>query len=195
MTPELRAIADRFMYETATLKHLIAILPEGALDRPVPGYKWNVRQLLAHLAESLHTYCGPVERWLRGDDPLSGWDPDAINADTAERHRTADAAALIASFDTGIVALVGAFASIPEEKMHEPFGATEPLKAFHAFEGHCLGHAVPLIDAVTEVRMDPLVLNWLLFHSFEADADRAWQRALLQEAREYAANHPEEDEE
>jgi len=194
MTPELRAIADRFMYETATLKHLIAILPDGALDRPVPGYEWSVGQLLAHLGGSLHTYCEAVERWLRGDDPLSGWDPDAINSETAERHQNADGASLVGRFDTGIVGLVAAFASIPDEKMQEAIGATEPLQAFRAFEGHCLKHAIPLVDAVPEVRMDPLVLNWLLFHSFESDADRDWQRALLQEAREYAANHPEEDE-
>ena len=195
MTPELRAIADRFMYETAMLKHIVALLPEDALGRPVPGHEWAVRQHLGHLAHSSHVYREPVRRWLAGEDPLAGWDPDAINAETARAHATIDRRGLLDMFDAGINGLVRSFASIPDGKMAEPFGPREPLQVFRAFEGHTQTHAIALIDAVPEARMDPLVLNWLLYARFGTDAEREWQRALLQEAREYAANHPEEDEE
>jgi hypothetical protein len=195
MTPELRAIADRFMYETATLKHMLALFPEGAAEREVPGHAWTVRQHAGHLAESLHTYTEVLERWLAGAPPLEGFDPDAINAATAASHAETPLSELVSRFDSGIRALIGVMDRVPDEKLDEPFGPRTPLEVLHVFERHCLGHAIPLVQAVPEVRMDPLVLNWLLYATFSTDADKAWQSALYAEAREYVANLPQEEDE
>lgn len=196
MHPEVRAIADRFMYEQATLKHITALVPEGGLRRPVPGMEWNVGQLLAHLALSLENYRELVHRWLSGASPLEGWDPDAINAETAARYESGDADELRRLFGEGIVGLVAALDAIPEGREAEPLGRGTAAETLRWLGGHAIRHAIPLIDAVPEVRLDPLVLNWLLYAEFEDDASRTWQAKLLADAREYLANNPpEEDEE
>lgn len=37
------------------------------------------------------------------------------------------------------------------------------------------------------------MLNWLLDAEFPTETARAWQVTLLQDAREYVANHPDAD--
>lgn len=195
MTSEIRATADRFMYEQATVKHIVALIPEGGLDRAVPGHSWTVRQLLAHLAQSLNDYAAMVEKWLKGDSPIPpGWDPDEVNAGTAARMGAAAATQIVALFGAGLNSLVAALAAIPDERREEQFGPAPLPEILKVFGRHCLSHAIPLVDALPEVRMDPLVLNWLLDADFEDDASRAWQSRLLDEAREYIATHPDEEE-
>lgn len=196
MTPEVRAIADRFIYEQATVKHIAALAPDGSLDRPVKGYDWTVRQVLAHLAKSLNDYAAMVRAWLNGDFPIPpGWNPHDVNATTAARYKDAPLPEIVALFGTGLNELVDALAAIPDERSGENFGPRPLLQTFEVFSGHCLEHAIPLVDALPEVRMDPLVLNWLLDASFPTEAAQDWQSDLLHEAREYVANHPDEDEE
>lgn len=193
MTPELRAIADRFIYEQATLKHVLALATTEGLDRPVPGHEWTVRQLLGHLAESLHTYAALVEKWLAGEPPLAGWDPDAVNAETANRRVASSPAELLDVFGNGLNSLIAVLAAVPDEKMEEPLGPHDALQTLRVLGEHFLSHAIPLVTAAPEVRMDPLVLNWLLYAEFGDESSRAWQAELLEEAREYIANHPHEE--
>lgn len=196
MHPEIRAIADRFMYEQATLKHILALAPEGGLARNVPGYEWNAGQLLAHLAVSLDTYRGVVERWLAGENALKGFDPPSTNARTAEEHSTVSKARLREMFGTGLVGLVDALSRIPDDRLEERVGPGTVVEVLRGpFGNHALSHAIPLIDALPEVRLEPLVLNWLLYADFEDEASRAWQAKLLADAREYLANQPEEEDE
>ena len=195
MTPEIRAIADRFMYEQATVKHIAALAPEGGLDRAAPGTSWSVRQLLGHMAQSLNDYAAMIERWVRGESPISpGWDPDAVNAETATRLANAGLGELMALFGTGINGLVAALESIPDERVRDQFGPAPLMETLRVFGGHCLGHAFPLVDALPEVRMDALVLNWLLEAEVEGEDREAWQAGLLAEAREYVASLPDEEE-
>ncbi len=44
MTPEIRAIADRFIMDTANLKYLASGVSKDALERPVEVLGWTVRQ-------------------------------------------------------------------------------------------------------------------------------------------------------
>ena len=82
MTPELRAIADRFIYEQATLKHMTALIPEGAAERTVRGHMdgWTVRQLVAHLAEALHTYALFLDNLVAGRPPEFGVEAAALDS-------------------------------------------------------------------------------------------------------------------
>ena len=194
MHPEIRAIADRFMYETATLKLITALAPDGGLARPVPGLEWNAGQLLAHLALSLDNYRELVERWLAGADPLAGWDPDAMNAETAAKYANATREGLRELFGNGIVGLVAALDTIPEGRETETLGRGTATETFAWLGGHALRHAMPLVDALPEVRMDPLVLNWLLYAEFDGEASKGWQAKLLADAREYLAANPHEEE-
>lgn len=195
MHPEIRAIADRFMYEQATLKHITALVPEAGLARPVPGMDWTVGQLLAHLAQSLHAYREVVEQWLSGTTSLEGWDPDAINQQTANEHASATPRQLTDLFGAGLIGLVAALSAVPEDRIEEKLGRGTFVETLRALSGHAVGHAIPLVDALPEVRMDPLVLNWLLYADFADDASDAWQERLLADAREYLATHPHEEEE
>ena len=195
MTPEVRAIADRFIYEQATVKHIASLAPEDALDRPVPGLDWSVRQLLAHLGQSLADYAAMVRRWLAGEFPIEpGWDPHTVNARTAEQYKAAPLVDVMALFGSGLNALVASLAAIPDERASEDFGPRPLLATFEVLSGHCLEHAIPLVNALPEVRMDPLVLNWLLDARFPTEAGQDWQSALLREAKEYVANHPDDEE-
>jgi hypothetical protein len=194
MHPELRAIADQFIYEQATLKLIAALAPEGALARPVPGYEWNAAQLLAHLAQSLDAYREVVDRWIAGGNSLEGWDPDAMNAETAAANVSATAGDLHRLFGSGLNGLVAALARVPDARIADQLGGHPAIETLRRLAGHALAHAIPLVDALPEVRMDPLVLNWLLDAEFEDDAGRQWQDALLREAREYISAHPHEEE-
>ena len=195
MTPELRAIADRFIYEQATLKHLTALAPEEALRRPVVGLEWDVAQLLGHLGSSLSGYAGLVRGWLLGEPVLDGVNPGEMDAGTAARFSGATRLDVTQALGQGLVDLFAALSAVPDERLSEAFGEETALETLRSFGEHCLGHAIALVDALPEVRMDPLVLNWLLDAEFEDEASQAWQRALLAEAQEYIASHPDEDEE
>lgn len=195
MTPELRAIADRFIYEQATLKHIAALAPEDALNRTVPGQNWTVRQLLAHLAASLQSYDEIVRRWLAGERTLDDWDPDRVDAATAEAYKTATLAQLFELFGSGLNGLFASLSAIPDDRLAESLGPSDALTTLRGLGAHALGHAIPLVNALPEVRFDPLVLNWVLAAEFEDEESQAWQRQLLGEAREYIASLPEYDDE
>lgn len=192
MTPEVRAIADRFMYETATLKHIVALVPDDGFERPVSGSSWSVRQLLAHLAESLHEYARVLGLWLAGEPPLEAWDPEEANAEVARAGAESSRLRIYERFGSGINGLVEVLGKIPEAP--EAFAGREAVDVFRELGEHALGHAAALVDAVPEVRMDPLVLNWLLYADLPSPDGEAWQARLLAEAREYIAAHPHEDE-
>ncbi len=137
-----------------------------------------------------------VQTWLAGEFPIpQGWDPHKVNAATVDRYKEADLVEIIELFGKGLNSLVAALAAIPDERAGEDFGPRPLLQTFDVLSGHCLEHAIPLVDALPEVRMDALVLNWLLDARFPTEAGQDWQSALLREAREYVANHPDEEEE
>lgn len=195
MTPEVRAIADRFIYEQATLKHIASLAPEGALDRPVPGTDWTVRQLLGHLAQSLNDYAEMVRKLAGGEPPIpQGWDPHAVNAETVARLEKASLTDLFQLFGSGINDLVAELTAIPDGRVEEQSGPTPAMSTLQVLAGHCLTHAIPLVEALPEVRMDALVLNWLLYADFETDEGRAWQDALMKEAQAYIESLPDEEE-
>lgn len=195
MTPELRAIADRFIYETATLKHLTALSPEDAMVRPVTGSGWNAGQLLGHLGASMSSYADVLRRWLLGEPALDGVNPDEKNGETATRFGEASRLDVTRALGQGLVDLFFALSAIPDDRLSEPLGERTGLETLRSFSEHCLRHAILLVDALPEVRMDPLVLNWLLGAEFDDEASQVWQRALLAEAEEYIASHPDEDDE
>lgn len=193
MTPELRAIADRFIYEQATLKLIVALAPPDAPDRPVPGYEWTVRQLMAHLAESLHSYQAVIKKWLAGKGALDDWNPERLNAATAARHAASSPVEIVALFGSGLVGLIATLEAMPDERLSEPLGPGKAIETVKTFGEHFLSHAISLVNAVPEVRMDPLVLNWLLYAGFNDEASNAWQASLLADAKEYIATHPHEE--
>lgn len=196
MTPELRALADRFIFEQATVKHIASLAPPDAFERTVHGGGWTVRQLFAHLAACLGDYQALIERLLRDEPPLGGWDRDASNRQTSKRFASASLDELLALFGSGLNGLIAAMAAIPDERLTEPLGPGDVLSCLQALGEHYLSHAIVLVDALPEVRFDPLVLNWLLSANFEEDDNdepTAWQQRLLADAEEYIASQLDEE--
>jgi hypothetical protein len=113
MTPELQAIADRFIYEHATLKHMLTLTSEADLGTSIPGSDWMVRQCLAHLSESLGGYAERIEAWLNGA-ALEDWSSAEANAEAAARSKSASAAELTATAAEGLRGLLPALRRIPE---------------------------------------------------------------------------------
>jgi hypothetical protein len=195
MTPELSAIADRFIYEQATLKHILVVLPPDTLDRKLDGRGQTVRQLLIHLARSLDGYAKAIDSWLRAEQPLTAWDPHATLETVRGESAPTSPSEIGARLGSGLNALISCLKSIPDERLEAPPDSGDPIGALKLLGNHCLAHAPELVDALPEIRYDPLVLNWLLSATFQSEKDNAWQTRLHDDAREYIAAHIHEEEE
>ena len=185
MVPEVRALADRFIYDTATLKYIAANAPQDGLDRSTPGAGWTVRQTLAHLAENQVRYAETIARWL-GDEPglrLPG-DPTQENAAAAERNAGAPVASIIAMFDRSVREIVSASDQVDEAKAAGEIGGWPVMRVLNAWASHAQGHAVDIVTALPELKTDPMVLNWALHFDYSNEPNSArWQVALAQEVR------------
>lgn len=194
MTPELRAILDRFMYEQATVTHIVMSLPPEGAERVVDGTGWTIRQLVAHFAASQEGYAETIGRWLAGEQvEPEGFDPDLTNAETAAANAETPLSELIARLRKSLRALFAAFHLIADEKLGEPFGRDTALETFHTWERHYLDHGLDLLDAAPEVRFDPLVLNWILYAEFVDERSKARQQQIMKEVRAHYAAMPDED--
>ena len=193
MTPELRAILDRFMYEQATVTHIVMSLPSEGAERVVGGTGWTIRQLVAHFAASQEGYAAAIGRWLAGE-PVEpeGFDPDRANAETARTNAETPLPELLVRLRTSLRELFAAFHAIPDEGLAEPFGPSGALEIFHSWGRHYLDHGLDLLDAAPEVRFDPLVLNWILYADFVDEPSKVRQQQLMKEVRAHYAAMPEE---
>ncbi|MCL4242045.1 MAG: maleylpyruvate isomerase N-terminal domain-containing protein [Dehalococcoidia bacterium] len=194
MTPELRAILDRFMYEQATVTHIVTSMAPGGADRVLDGSGWTVRQLVAHLARAQEGYAAAISRWLAGEQVEgSDFDPDRTNAETAKANAETPLPELLVRLRMSLRALFEAFHGIADERLDGPFGAYGALETFHAWERHYLDHGLDLLDAVPEVRYDPLVLNWILYAEFADERSKARQQHLMDDVRAHHAGMPDEE--
>lgn len=194
MTPELRAILDRFMYEQATVTHIVTSLPAEGAERVVDGTGWTVRQLVAHFAAAQEGYAAAICRWLAGEQvEPNDFDPDRTNGDTAAASAGTPLPEAIARLRESLRTLSAALDGIADERLDEPFGAYGALETFHAWERHYLDHGLDLLDAAPEVRFDPLVLNWILYAEFADELSSARQQKLMEEVRAHYAAMPDEE--
>lgn len=194
MTPELRAIIDRFMYEQATVTHIVMSLPPGGIDRVMDGPGWTVRQLVAHFADTQEGYAAAIERWLAGEPALpDGFDAGRSNAMTAAANAGTPLPELLARLRKSLRTLFVALHHVPDARLEEPFDGHSAIETFHTWERHYRDHAFDLLGAAPEVKFEPLVLNWILYADFEDGRERSRQRALMEEVREHYAAMPAEE--
>lgn len=194
-TADARATADRFMFDTGNLKYLATQLPDGALDRVVPGSGWTIRQMLAHLAVAQDGYAEILEGLRNGVPPdPSRFDPTAHNAETAAKHRTTLLPGIISLFDSSVRRLVAALVLVDEKASQAKVGLFDLPDVLHAWSNHAAGHGMEMLDVLPELRDDPMLLNWLLYEDFSDDpAHQASQQRLLDELQERYANEDDED--
>jgi hypothetical protein len=194
MTPELRAIIDRFMYEQATVTYIVMSLPPGGVERVMEGPGWTVRQLIAHFAGTQEGYAAATERWLAGQPALpDDFDTGRINAMTATANIETPLADLLARLRRSLRALFAAFHQVPDGDLEAPFAGHTAIETFRSWGRHYRDHAFDLLDAAPELRFEPLVLNWILYAEFTDEGAQARQRALVEEVREHYAAMPDED--
>ncbi|MBA4179318.1 MAG: hypothetical protein C0506_01905 [Anaerolinea sp.] len=189
-TPEARATADRFVFDTGNLKYLAMHLPKGALERTVPGAGWTVRQMLAHLAEAQEGYAEILEGLQQGVPPdPSRFDPTAHNAQVAARHHETPLPEIVNVFDVSVRRLVAALGCVDEAASRAKIGLFGLPDVLRAWSNHAAGHGMEMLDVLPELRDDPMLLNWLLYEDFSQEPEHlASQRRLMQEVQHsYAA--------
>jgi len=186
MLPEVRALADKLIYDVAMVKYIATGLPQGGLERVVPG-GWSVRQVLAHVAASQTMYARALDRFLTGEEPLPrGWDPDRINAEAAEAYARARLPGVLREFQASREATFSCFEQLTEAHLASPFWRVPSLGAvLTAWSRHCEAHALDLVDALPGARTDPMVLNWILHADYSDSPERTIrQQRVFAEVRE-----------
>jgi len=104
MIPAVRAVADRFILDTANVKYVAANLPAGSLERIVEETGWTIRQTLAHVAVSLENYANALKWLVEGVEPdRTGRYPWPRNAEVAPS-RAISRAAIRSSISVVVVA-------------------------------------------------------------------------------------------
>lgn len=184
MTPEVRSIADRFILDTANVKYLASVLPKGGLDRMVSD--WTVRQVLAHVAASNARYGEWSAAFIdRGELPAD-FDPRPFNDRTAAANRKTKLPVILARLDAGLIALVDILGRMPEDAGDRQFGRVSLGVGLRAWVSHAAVHGLEIVEAVEELRMDPMLLNWLLYADVSNSPEAvARQQRLLSEVREH----------
>jgi len=193
--PEARAVADRFMYDTGNLKLLATQLPGGALERPVPAQGWTVRQVLAHLAAGQLAYAEVLDRIASGSEGLTVEDLDQprIAADRAVSVDARPLPSILEDLDSSLRRLVAQLNVLTGDSLQLRVDETTVLALLLSWSGHAAGHAIEMLEALPELRGDPMLLNWLLYQDFsDEQAQFALQQTLFEEVRERYANEDDE---
>lgn len=186
MLPQVRALADKLIYDVAMVRYMAANLPKGGLERKIPG-GWTVRQLIGHLGDAQARYAAALANVLAGEPPFpGGFDPMGQNEIAAPAFARARLPALLESLGATRDALLNMMESFTPEQVNEPFSHGLSLAgALGMWSGHIEGHALDVIDAVPELGRDPMVLNWVLYADYASDPGRQLrQQRLFESVRE-----------
>jgi Mycothiol maleylpyruvate isomerase N-terminal domain len=186
MTPELRAVLDRFILDTANTKFVAFNLPADALDRQVAGVHGTVRQLFGHIAGSMGWYAEALSGFVVGTAPTSSEGHHERNTDQVARAIDTPLSVLVTQIDGALNGLMQASTALSDEQLSCEFvGRTSTLDTLRTWSRHFAGHGLDFADALPELRFDPMMLNWLLYADFRDHPARlARQRKLLVELRE-----------
>jgi hypothetical protein len=176
MDARLRALADRFIYDTATLQHALTLLDDAALGLRSEATGWTVRATFGHLCEAQEAYAAASARLAEGTAPpaeFEGHDRDAHRSALPARHAATPAEELHARLAAGRADVVAALDRVP------PNG-NEPERDGGAagWAGHARGHGLDLLEAVEALRVDAVVVTWALGQPFD-DPDLEKRRKAL----------------
>ncbi|MBI5948378.1 MAG: maleylpyruvate isomerase N-terminal domain-containing protein [Chloroflexi bacterium] len=192
MLPPLRAAADRLLFDFGHVKYIAANLPKKGMDRVVPGSEWTVRQVIGHLSADLLGQSEAVARFLAGQPPVPpGWDLQAANERAAATDAGASLRSLVARLDTAWLATNDVYERIDDTTAASDFRGSPLVDVLSRWTRHTTAHGMDLIEALPELRYDPMLLNWILFADFDWNPEAAAkQRKLWDDVRAL----PDEDE-
>lgn len=177
MTPAVRAAADRFILDAANLKYLASCIPKGGMDRSVEALGWTVRQVIGHLVASQERYGQTIALLLADDPPAPGRGVEEFNAQVAEQTRSTPLPDLLGRLDLATARLLALCERIPSEPSDYKLDGLCLADALGPWSTHVAEHGIDLVDALPELRFDPMILNWILYADYSADECR-FQRQL-----------------
>ena len=100
---------------------------------------------------------------------------------------------ILEDFDSSLRRLVAQLNLLTGEALEAGVEDVTVLAVLHGWSDHAAGHAIQLLEAVPELRGDPMLLNWLLYQDFSREpAQFTLQQTLFEEVRE---RHAHEDDE
>lgn len=172
MDPRLRAIADRYILDVANLQFMTASLPDEALGRRVVDSEWTVAEVVAHLVAATAAQADWIEN-VRAGEPLGAGYRAPGPGEPAP-----DMDAIMARLPQARDRVIGALGAVPVID-------DDGVATLDRWSRHYARHGIDLAEALHELRMEPMVLNWLLYADFR-DEPAAFRRqqALLAEVRE-----------
>lgn len=180
MLPEMRAAADRFIFDVANAKYAGAIAGKRGLERKAPGSDWTVRQQLGHLAFALHRYADVIPALSAGEP--ANFDPKTDNVEDARRSAKLPLPDIFDTMSAGRDRVIAVLETLDEAALDRPVRGDLRLRdAVTAFVNHAEHHAIDFADALPQARMDPMILNWVLY------ADYDLQPALFERQQKLAA--------
>lgn len=185
--PDLQALCDRVIYDSANVLYALQLVPDP--DRVLPG-GWSARQIVGHLGAIAPFDAAAIARLARGEPAHEpGFDLDALNADHARESAGKSLEALVEQFREGRRTWLEALQATRSTLL--PANRAAFLETMRGWATHYLRHGLELAEAFPEVRLDPFVLNWLLYATHGDEALVARQEAILAQVREHFAGEPE----
>lgn len=139
------------------------------------------RQVLAHLASKTASDGRAIESLVAGEGlQAGGREPSAAPAETLD--------SILARLRAARDIVVAALSKVPSV-------GDDEATTLDQWSRHYARHGIDLSEALPELRMEPMVLNWLLYADFR-DEPVAFRRqqALLAEVRERSPSSTEHDE-
>lgn len=186
MTPEVRAVADRFILDVANLKYLASCIPKGGLDRPVEALGWTVRQAIGHLGASQERYGRTIADLLADAAATASFDVDEFNAEVAEQTRSTPLPDLLGRLDLATARLLALFERMPPGVEDREVGGHSLADLLGPWSEHVAEHGIDVVGALPEVRLDPMILNWILYADYSGDERRfQCQASLMAEVRDH----------
>jgi hypothetical protein len=197
MLPEMRAAADRLIFDCATTHYVATTIGKRALDRRIERLGWTVRQLVGHLALSLEAYADALPRLTGGEASPEPFDWDAANAEMAVTTAKTPLPELLETLARGRDRCIDGFLALGETALAKPMaGGTTVGEVVRSWLPHFEEHALDFADAEPKLRRDPMVLNWILYADYAGRPDLLdRQGALMTEVREWLRDEDDEDEE
>ena len=185
MTPEVRAVADRFILDAANLKYVASVIPMGGLDRPLVALGWTVRQTIGHVVASQERYSRTIADLLADAVATASFDVDEFNAGAAEQTRSTPLPDLLGRLDLATARLLALFEQMPSGVEEREVGGHSLADLLGPWSEHVAEHGIDVVDALPEVRYDPMILNWILYADYSGDERRfQCQVRLMADVRE-----------
>jgi hypothetical protein len=161
----------------------------------VPGLTWTVRQLYGHLASSLERYAKTLARHRAGAAQAVRPDTDERNATEVVTIGSETIGSITDRLDAGLRLVVAAAEGLDDVQLGATLvGDTAAIDALAGWSQHFAIHGLDFLDALPELRFDPMMLNWLLYVDYSADPQReARQLQLLADLRARYADEDDDD--